>query len=110
MIFFYRPKCSYGFMFFLRVETSAPGLSGYYWYATKMLGVASDKMLWALGMRCFVILRDVLIERSLIFQGMYFQLLPGAHGLPGEMDARGVFLFFSGDAWVGYVLGSCGSI
>ena len=32
MIFFYRPKCSYRFIFFLRVETSAPGLSGYYWY------------------------------------------------------------------------------
>ena len=33
MIFFYRPKCSYRFMFFFyRVETSAPGLSGYYWY------------------------------------------------------------------------------
>ena len=30
--FFYRPTCFYRFMFFYRVETSAPGLSGYYWY------------------------------------------------------------------------------
>ena len=32
IVFFYRPRCSYRFMFFYRVETSAPGLSGYYWY------------------------------------------------------------------------------
>ena len=37
MIFFYRPKCSYRFIFFLRVETSAPGLSGYYWYTWRYL-------------------------------------------------------------------------
>ena len=30
--FFYRLTCSYRFMFFYRLETSAPGLSGYYWY------------------------------------------------------------------------------
>ena len=29
---FYRPMCFYRFMFFYRVETSAPGLSGHYWY------------------------------------------------------------------------------
>ena len=33
IVFFYRPTCSYRFMFFYRVETSAPGLSGYYWYS-----------------------------------------------------------------------------
>ena len=38
LFFFYRPTCSYRFMFFYRVETSAPGLSGYYWYI-----VHSDK-------------------------------------------------------------------
>ena len=37
-----------------------------------------------------------------IYISLYFHLLPGAHGLPGEMDARGV-LFFPGDAWVGCI-------
>ena len=37
MIFFYRPTCSYRFMFFYRVETSAPGLSGHYWYSSRFL-------------------------------------------------------------------------
>ena len=32
IVVFYRPTCSYRIMFFYRVETSAPGLSGYYWY------------------------------------------------------------------------------